>query len=215
MSIYDRNTDEYLEDLLGILQSIPLNKLVLLTGDNSSGKSLIRKQMGYYIKRLYPDMKYNPVIATSMEHRTGTFPSLSALSGMFRDMPCEATSMATYSNIKQIFNMASDTTGGKRYFIIDEPEIGLSKECQAGLCNYLKSVIPSVLENTYGIMIITHSELIVNSLKEDAEFIHLGKEMGVEEWLNRKIEPVDLEKVLSFSDSLYHSVLKREKERNI
>jgi predicted ATPase len=100
----------------------------------------------------------------------------------------------------------------KRYLIIDEPEIGMSKESQLGFVTYLKERIPDILKYTYGLLIITHSEMIVNALKDEAVFLNMDKDCTADEWINREIIPTDFEKLENDYYELFQAINNYSKE---
>ena len=191
-----------------ILAHLEPNKVTLLTGSNGSGKSLVRKQCCFELSRKLPGTDPLKLTAdVSMQRRTESNAMLGALSNCMHDNPDEPTSCYTYYLVKTLFNsFAKADVGSKRYLIIDEPEIGMSKESQLGFAAYLKSKIPEALDHTYGLLIITHSDIIVNALKDEAAFFNMDKDCTVEEWLNREIVPTDFETLDDASHELFLAI---------
>ena len=168
-------TEEKLDNIYNIVENIEKNKITLLTGRSASGKSLIRKLIPVYI---YEKTGKKPDIPhSSQQIRTHSHPSI--LGGFLRDPEWSATSDHTIHLIKKAVERGSE------YFIIDEPEIGLSEELQLGLINYLNENLVGK-----GCLIICHSRLIAKNLKFDT-FINL-EGMTYEEWINRKPVPEDI-----------------------
>ena len=100
----------------------------------------------------------------------------------------------------------------KSYFIIDEPEIGMSEESQLGIANLLKAPMPYILDNSYGLILITHSRIIVETFKDSADFHYLGLSkagMDVDSWLSRKLIPTDFLFLEDWSHRLYERLNKR------
>ena len=64
-------------------------------------------------------------------------------------------------------------------------------------------------ENCYGVLVITHSDRVVRTLKHDA-FVNL-EGMSEEEWLNREIVPTDFEQLEKESNELFCAIRDRSK----
>lgn len=200
-------TDERIERIQHVMNSIEPGKVTLLTGSNGSGKSLVRKQIRFRLSRKIPGS--NPAKLTadvSMQRRTESNVGLGALCCIMHDDADTPTSCSTYNLIKTMMDTFLKEDNSKRYLIIDEPEIGMSKESQLGLMQYLSTKIDDVLKYTHGLLIITHSDVIVNALKDKAVFLNMDTDYTVDEWLNRKIVPVDLEQLEKESDDLYRAI---------
>ena len=97
-----------------------------------------------------------------------------------------------------------------KFIVIDELEIGMSREVQAGVCHMLNEKFPDISKNNYGILVITHSEDVVKNLKHD-NFINI-EGMSEEQWLTRDIIPVDPSDIESLVTTLFKAVRDREKK---
>ena len=104
---------------------------------------------------------------------------------------------------------------GKCFLIIDEPEIGMSRETQLAMAEVFKKAVPMLKKKSYGILIITHSEMIVEVLKGYCNFINLGYneiKYDIDEWLNREVVASDFEFLKKWSESLFVAIRDRSKE---
>ena len=194
---------KHVKQLIEIKDSIKPNECTILTGFNGSGKSLIRKQIIFAIKKQYPDAKTEHV---SMQLRTESNVSLGALCSAMHDLPWIPTSCSTYDLIKGLINNKLNNNKKQSYIVIDEPEIGMSTESQLAIAQYLKTNMPALLNCTYGVLIITHSETIVKELMDIATFKNINeehKDISPEEWLNREIKPTDFEYLNEWSLALF------------
>lgn len=206
--------EENIKRLQTIMDSIKPNKITVLTGSNGSGKSLIRKQLCFRLSKKIENSDYKRLVAeVSMQKRTESVADWGALSTCMHDVSWLPTSCSTYDLIDSMFHTFLKEDAAKRYLIIDEPEIGMSKEAQLGLVNYLVKMIPDILKYTYGLLIITHSEVLVDALKDKAEFFNIDKDCTAEEWLNRELVPLDLEELQKKSNELYHAILDYKKNK--
>lgn len=69
----------------------------------------------------------------------------------------------------------------------------MADESQLGIALFLKGKMPEILENSLGIMIITHSKFVVRELKDNADFFYTDYDMTADEWLERDIVSTDFE----------------------
>lgn len=175
-----------------------LEGVTILTGNNGSGKSLIRKQLPFKIKEHlgFKDISETKgmVVSTSMDLRTSSNPDWGALSGVMRDTEWIATSQNTLHSIRGLLKSCMESKG-KKYIVIDEYEIGCSEETIVSLARLISSEIESLMKEgkIFGAMIITHSRIGMREIKHDY-FINLNG-LSEEEWLNREIVPTDLDEL--------------------
>ena len=197
--------NKHIDHILDICDSIPTDKITILTGGNALGKSLIRKQLAFYISNKKDIPANKAVISVSMQTRTESRPEYSALSGMNHDLPWCSTSDSTINLLNGMLSHAKN-----KFIVIDELEIGMSREVQAGVCHMLNEKFPDILKNNYGILVITHSEDVVKNLNHD-NFINI-EGMSEEQWLTRDIIPVEPKDLESWATALFKAVRDREKK---
>lgn len=204
MSKMKINLSDYVDNLIDLAESIPLNKITILTGSNGSGKSFIRKIAAFKITEKKTGNKEKSVVSsTSMQQRTETNAEWGALSGIMHDTSWTPTSMNTWHLIKQVIEHTD------RFIIIDEPEIGLGEETLLGLINHLNQRFKARAGNSdfYGAMVITHSRLVVQNLKHD-HFINIDG-LTETQWLKRELKPANLEEIESFSNEVFREIQDR------
>lgn len=207
--ISEEHLNAHVDRIVELCKEVPLHKVTILTGGNACGKSVIRKQMALII----PDKLdaegishgKSTVASASMQLRTESKPEWGAFSSITHDSPWSATSDATLNMINQLFRNSSDP----RYIIIDELEIGMSEELQIGFCNMLNKKLPEILEKNFGVMVITHSRHVVNTLNHD-NFMNI-EGMTEDEWINREIVPIDPEDLEKWADELFKTIRDRSK----
>lgn len=205
--------DEHINRLVDIMDKIELNKVTVLTGGNALGKSLIRKQLPFRISDkleklgIKHDIKHC-VTSTSMQARTESRPDWGALSSIMHDMPWSSTSDSTIHALKQLLKDREE----KKYFVIDELEIGMSREVAVGTTEYVNKHLPKLLSTSHGLLVITHSADVVRTLKHDV-FINI-EGLTEEKWLNREVEPVDPEDIEKWAGKLFRRVEDRSKKVN-
>lgn len=206
--------DEKIDRIIYIRDMIEPNEITLLTGSNGSGKSLVRKQVSFSLARKIPNVNIEKLTAdVSMQRRTESNPEWGALSSINHDLSWNPTSYSTYSLIDTMLNSClTEDDSKKRYIIIDEPEIGMSRETQLGLVKYLMNRLDEIMSNSHGLLIITHSEVIVDAFKDKSVFLNLDKDCTADEWLHRELIPVDLEQLAKDSHELFLGINERSKK---
>ena len=207
--ISEEHLNAHVDRIVELCKEVPLHKVTILTGGNACGKSVIRKQLALIIPDKLDDEGIShgksTVASASMQLRTENRPEWGAFSDITHDMPWSATSDATLNMINQLFRNSSDP----RFLIIDELEIGMSEELQIGFCNMLNKKLPELLEKNFGIMVITHSRHVVNTLNHD-NFMNI-EGMTEDEWINREIVPIDPEDLEKWADELFKTIRDRSK----
>lgn len=132
---------------------------------------------------------------------------------MHSDLSWESTGEHTVHLIRGLLKSnASEEMAetNRRFIVIDEIETGLSKETLLGMCQMLETEMERILKNSYGILLITHSDEVVRNLKHGS-FINI-EGLTEEEWLNREVEPVNPDDIERWSNALYAGIRKRQKK---
>lgn len=210
-NILNLSIENRIEIIRNCMKQIELNKITILTGSNGSGKSLIRQQLAF---KLAKDLDCSPrglTIDVSMAKRTASNPDLGALASFMADDPTEPTSLATFSHIQTTFNSIGPEHDWYPYIILDEPEIGMSRESQLGLASYLKENKDIILHNSKGMCIITHSEFLVKELESISTFLNMDGYETADEWINRTIVPTDFNVLQDKSSELFHHFIKNKR----
>lgn len=211
--ISEKSIDNHIDRIIDVAESIEPNKVTILTGGNASGKSVVRKLLNV---RLADKLgKESATSSVSMELRTSGNSGLlgTGLDHMHSDLSWESTGEHTVNLIRSLLKSnASEEMAetNRRFIVIDEIETGLSKEVLLGMCQMLESEMERILKNSYGILLITHSDEVVRNLKHDS-FINI-EGLTEEEWLNREVEPVNPDDIERWSRALYLGIRKRQKK---
>jgi len=203
---YTKQIDEAIK---GTAQKVEIGKVTVLTGKNGSGKSMLRKILASYIAdKLGKDDIKGVVSGVSMESRTQRKFDFGALNSMGIDDPTNPTSSETLHNIDSLVRSVSEKQ--PRYLVIDEPEIGMGEEMVAALVIKLNDMFNPLPIGCNGVLLITHNRYIVENVK--GEFLNMEGQTR-EEWLNRKIIPVDIEKFKEESLELYRAINNYKKDK--
>lgn len=191
--------EQHIDNLVDIVNDIDINEITILTGSNASGKSLVRRLLQPTLTKKLGRKIIIP--HSSMQLRTEVNSSMGALSSASHDLSWLATSDSTIGMIKRVLAHEGD------YHVIDEPELGVGEELQLGLIDFINDKIKQFKLENKGILIITHSRLIVSKLNHDV-FINIDG-MNYDEWLNRIAIKRSLEEFEVSSRELFKCIRNR------
>lgn len=197
-------TEQAIENIISAADKIEFGRIIILTGENGSGKSLLRKLIPHQLKHKNND-EVVKVASTSMDSRTGLHSGLGGGGVFLRDTEWIATSDNSFYFIKSLLNSVKD-----RFVVIDEPEIGMSESLRMSLGHWLNKRLPEVLENNLAVMVITHSKEIVREITAEHDFINI-QGLTEEEWLDKKPEMIDLDAWEKRNDELFKALQSRLK----
>ena len=195
--MYKEWAQEAYENILDALDQIKTGHVTILTGDNGTGKSLIRKVLCSSLRNQENDDTIK-IADISMEERTGLRAGLGGGGVFLRDVEWVATSDNSLSFLYSLLNSAKD-----RYLVLDEPELGMSQDLQKSIGIYLSKRIPETMKENRGMLIITHSREFVRSLSVEHVFVNLQKK-SEEEWLNESAKEIDLDDFRKKCDALFN-----------
>ncbi len=174
-------------------------KLVLVTGDNASGKSFLRR----YICYLAHQRKIEP-IHLSQEGRSGGggIPRL-MIYGTEEDESTGYNSVKTFQK-----SVKTSKSRDKQHILFyDEPEIGLSDKYAAALGIELNSFLKESTDNLVACFVATHNKSLALRL-ENPWHLRLGGCPNLQEWLNQKVEPGNLQELSAIGIDRWHKINK-------
>lgn len=95
----------HIDRIIDVAESIEPGKVTVLTGSNSSGKSVVRKLLGLRMMEKL-GLDNSPVATISMEKRTNGCSSLmgTGLDNIMSDLPWDSTSNASVHNVISMMN---------------------------------------------------------------------------------------------------------------
>ena len=176
--------------------------ILVVTGQNAAGKSLLRRYLQMTLKRDY-EME---VIHLSQEGRsTGGIER----AFIYGSEGYESTGAMTAKTF--IVGMKTMRKRERPHVVIwDEPEIGMGDELQLGTANWFCSQLEDWPEHLQGIVLLTHSRYFVRRVMEfpGARWLSLDGIKTPEAWLDREIVPVDPETVLKTGHERFRRVSK-------
>jgi hypothetical protein len=193
---------EELADAIGVDPDFDTSTQVLVvTGANAAGKSLLRKFMQQVVRQDH-DLE---CIHLSQQGRASSGIQRAFLYG---DESWESTGCISCHSL-----LGSITTSRARekdhMIILDEPEIGMGEELQAGSGLWLKEQLADWPEHLSGMVIMTHSRNFVREIMKfnGATFYNL-EGMEKDEWLNREIVPANPEDVKTLGRERFRKISK-------
>lgn len=197
-------TDKSIDNIIDAIDKIQFGKIIILTGENGSGKSLIRKLLPYQLKDKNGG-ELVKVASTSMDRRTGLHSEMGGAGVFCRDTEWVATSENSFSFIRQIINSVKD-----RFVVIDEPEIGMSDTLKISVGHWLNKKLPDLLANNKAVMIITHSKDLIKQITCEYDFINI-QGLTKEEWMNEVPKMIDIDEWSERNTELFKALQKRLK----
>lgn len=194
----------HIDNIITLMDNIEHGKITILTGPNGYGKSLLRKLLSSIKTK---DNKEIKSASFSMEKRTTSNHDYGALSGLAMDNADDATSNHTAHMTMAVMNQPD------RFIIIDEPEVGMGKEVLLGLLLDIQDKIAELKSKNqfHGILIITHSEFLIENFPHDTFLNMEGK--TYEQWKNRHIEPIRPTELSNWSHAMWGAIQKRMEEK--
>jgi hypothetical protein len=181
-------------------------KFVLVTGENASGKSFVRRL--YYA--VLKEEKFE-VIHLSQQGRSSSGIVSSLIYG---DESYNSTGYLT----SRLISTGIKTCQGREtahYIIWDEPDIGLSESYAGGVGVAIRKFVENLPELTLGVVVITHSKALVRQLLPvKPSHLRLGGCPDLMTWLSTTSEPVGLESLYNRNNTMYDEIQKILKEKN-
>lgn len=170
------------------------SKLIVVVGDNASGKSFFRR-----IIQLLCQKNKVECIALSVEARSGGSHMYGPLRAMiYGDESWQSTGVLSSHTVTTGIKTCR---GRDRQHVIfwDEPDLGLSESWAAGVGQAICQFTRDCPKKTVAAVVVTHSRpLVARLLPAKPVYLHLGCEPSeapqtLQEWLDRPIVPRDLE----------------------
>lgn len=181
------------------------SKVCVITGQNASGKSFLRKILS--VRHEDENVEY---IHLSQCGRSSS-------SGLMAVMVygSEHENSTGYISTKGIKGAIKTGIGRNKPFsiMLDEPEIGCSEELALSLSMKIKDNVDN-MEHLNTLYIVTHSRNIVTPLLDlNPNYVNLHNSDDIayptiQDWLNRKIQPVDVDELYEKANKNWSAVSK-------
>jgi len=159
-------------------------RVMLVTGANCSGKSLLRRI-------IHVRMQDKDCRVWQFSHQLRAHSPFGRV--FLGNEDEESTGWITVKNILKVVRHVEEGLDKRHFFIWDEPEIGLSEESQLGLAQRLGTVFNRQRKNLVGVVFLTHSRIFVQALKDirSLQWISLDGYETPDAWLGREITSAD------------------------
>jgi hypothetical protein len=160
-------------------------KLVVVVGENASGKSFFRRIVSGVCKST--GVECMPI---SMEGRGGYYGGLRGM--IYGDESWQATGVNSARTVKQGI-LTCESRDKPHVIFWDEPDLGLSENGCAGIGVAIREALTEPPKHTTAAIVVTHSKPLVRELLPlDPHYLHLGSEDAPKtlfDWLQRPIVP--------------------------
>ncbi|HIG92760.1 TPA: hypothetical protein HA242_05880 [Candidatus Woesearchaeota archaeon] len=170
---------EYFKSVLPVQYTPGLSALLLLTGENASGKSFFVRLMAAYV---HFRLETEPILV-DMSLRTESDIKRALV---FGDEERDSTGNIS---LKSVINGIKTSKGRQNahYLMYDEPEIGLSDGYQMALGNYVAKFMDELPAKIKGLVIATHSKYVARPLVPyNPNHIRFGDTLTLEQWLEEE-----------------------------
>lgn len=174
------------------------DRFVVVTGENASGKSFVRKLLYSIIKQ-----KKMECIHLSQQGRSSSGIASSLIYGD------ESYNSTGYLTSRLIITGINTCRGREEphYIIWDEPDIGLSDGYAAGIGVEIRKFVETLPDLTKGVIVITHSKALVRQLLPiNPSHLRLGGCPSLNSWLNSVTEPLDLKSLSERNELIFKSI---------
>lgn len=190
------------------------NPLVVITGDNASGKSFLRRLVCAVAREAKTE-----AIHISMEGRRNVAYNI-GLSFVYGDENIHSTGQnSVHTVLGGITTCRNRETPHVMFW--DEPDLGLSDSWAAGMGRAIRQFTETKPKHTKAILLVTHSKALVSELLPfEPHFLYLGEEKdppkSLTAWFEAPVIPKDIEKLPELSSKrfkLIAAILNTIKER--
>lgn len=171
--------------------------LVIIYGDNASGKSLIASAFEMLLRK--------PKDATPIEVRNACMRNRTA-SGMERAFVYgdESDQSTGQTSISVVIKAIRSTDGKKPgVVILDEPDVGLADRFQPALAQYVCNTLKDFEGSDRGMIVISHNKTLIGNIiagyDNPISFIGVGTILSYWDWVASQ-RPATIEELLSLSD---------------
>ena len=178
--------------------------LVVVLGDNASGKSFFRRLIGCICRDVGIEH-----IHLSMEGRNQSFGGLRGL--VYGDEEIESTGVNSAHTVGRGIKTCQGRET-KHVIFWDEPDLGLSDNSAAGVGVAIREFAIAQPAHTVATIVVTHSRALVQQLAPSApHYLYLGEDNvpeTLEAWLMAPIVPISMDELFAKSKRRYRLILK-------
>lgn len=179
------------------IDAIPDKPLLIISGDNASGKSFMCKVLKTFISQ-NDDDDLGKVTCMDMSMGRRTAPDISR-SFIYGDEGIQSTGE---TSLKCIIGAVTNSQKYETRHVImfDEPDIGLSEAFLPALGEYLAQYYEYLPENAEGMILVTHSRRLVKNLMcFNPVTIRMGSNQSTKDWLENGSPTKTVDDLLSLT----------------
>lgn len=209
---YFKNSEEDTEGALLPTFYPGEGKLLVVTGENATGKSFFRRLLTQALRQSHTT-KGIEVIPISLQGRTtGGNPMKAFIYGGEEDSSTGANSVMTVAT-------AIKTCQGRTQphaIIWDEPDIGLSDNFAAGVGQAISNFVSNTPELTQAIMLVSHRKCLIQEvIKNKPHHLHLGnnRPKNLQDWHDQKVTPRNPNELQEENFRMLRAIGKYEKRK--
>lgn len=183
--------------------------LCLVTGDNASGKSFLRRILGAVCSQAKEETEYIPI---SMEARRA-ISNNPWLIFVYGDEETQATGVNSTETVLGGIR-TSEGRSSRHVIFWDEPDLGLSDSWAAGLGQKLADFAKKPPKHLTAAFVVTHNKSLVSQLFDvNPHFLHLGVDPeeaphSPVEWFERPVKPRNIDKLHEESRKRFKAIQK-------
>lgn len=173
-------------------------KLIIVIGDNASGKSLLTSQLLNTAKKHFNISGYNMSMNTRTTEKDGGVRAF-----MYDTENDNSTGAISVSAVIQGLNhcLSNAQKGSDMMLLLDEPTLGLSSRYEKAMGKYIIDLVKENDSCEYfkGLLLVTHSKDMVRSILEsgfEPSVISVNSNINLKEWLKND-DSASIEELLS------------------
>ena len=185
--------------------------LVVAVGENASGKSFFRRCVQAVCKAC--DIECMSISAEG-RRQVAYSPWLVFAYG---DEDCMSTGYNSVGTVLTGINTCLKRDN-KHVIFWDEPDLGMSDNCAAGVGQRIKEFVGQASDKTVASIVVSHSRALLQQLVDvDHHFLVFGKERTdtLQEWVDRPVIPRDLDQVNNEGITRFRRLSRLMKARGI
>lgn len=174
-------------------------RVLLVTGENGGGKSLFTKAIATSARRQNkPSDKDFEVMSIGMELRTTSGIQRAFL---FGDEGTDSTGKISIGTVLAGLRTI-EARNNPHWLILDEPDVGVGEGYRRALGELLAQVSGDLPDQTFGLVIVTHSREIASPLiAAGATSVRVGEDRRpIREWIEKGDLPKSIEDLKSLGD---------------
>lgn len=176
-------------------------KLVVLVGENASGKSFMRRVVKGTCSKAEIEC-----IHLSMEGRSDSFGGVRGF--VYGDESYEATSVNSARTVTIGIRTCRDRTT-PHVIMWDEPDLGLSENAAAGVGQLIREFTKTPPEHTLAAIVVTHSKALVSQLVDlEPHYLCFGRDPAptLQDWINTPVKPRSIDELFETSRETHRRI---------